>query len=595
MALSGTITGTTANKYITAKIVWSATQSITDNTSTVTAKLYYIKSSSSTSATQGTWSGSITIGGNKKDFSGVKLNLPANGSSVLAATYTETITHNADGTKSITISASGAMSGTSLSSTTCSGTAALDTIPRKANITAAPNFNDEGNPTITYSNSAGNVVTSLQACIASNDGVNVYVPYRDISKTGTSYTFNLTAAERTALRQAFTTSNSGTVKFYVKTVLAGTTYYSNVSKTFTIINGNPTLNPTVEDVNSATLALTGDKNKLVKYYSNARVTTGAAAVKNASLASQKATLGAAEITAASGTFNNVESGNFVFSATDSRGNTATKNVNKTLINYVRLTCNLTANAPTTSGDMSFTINGNYFNGSFGAVNNSLTVQYRYKTNSGSYGAWTAATATKSGNTYKANVNITGLNYLNSYTVQARAIDAIVTGGIESKAKTVKTTPIFDWGENDFNFNVPVTVQGYNLLGLAKAISHTYPLKTTATPSTNYSEMTTTDAVLMGNNLRCYFAATRSAATGAGNVANEIIGSITIKHGGKIKACYSNTFGNGATGGLASFTILNAQIDDTTLTFDISLAATGTAGTQFAAYFILPVALNLDAY
>jgi hypothetical protein len=74
-------------------------------------------------------------------------------------------------------------------------------INRQANILTALNFNDEENPTITYENPAGNNVTSLKVCIASTDGQKIYVPYRDISKIGTSYTFNLTDTERKSLRQ----------------------------------------------------------------------------------------------------------------------------------------------------------------------------------------------------------------------------------------------------------------------------------------------------------------------------------------------------------------------------------------------------------
>ena len=140
-----------------------------------------------------------------------------------------------------------------------------------------------------------------------------------------------------------------------------------------------------------------------------------------------------------------------------------------MINYVKLTCNLSANAPTATGDMSFSIKGNYFNGSFGAIDNFLTVQYRYKANDGAYTAWTDATATKSGNTYSSSVKLTGLDYQSSYTIQARAIDAIYNGESEdailSAEKKVKTTPIFDWGEDDFKFNVDVVMsQGTPIQG-----------------------------------------------------------------------------------------------------------------------------------
>ena len=118
------------------------------------------------------------------------------------------IKHNADGSKSFSASVKGAIYAAT-QNVSGSGSWTLPSIPRKATVTSAPNFNDEGNPTIKYSNKAGNSVTSLQACI-SLTGSKADVAYRDISKTGTSYTFNLTDAEREVLRKATTGSNSRT-------------------------------------------------------------------------------------------------------------------------------------------------------------------------------------------------------------------------------------------------------------------------------------------------------------------------------------------------------------------------------------------------
>ena len=600
MALSGTITGTTTNKYITPKIVWSATQSIDNNTSTITANLVYTKSSKSTGTTYGSWNGTINIGGVSKSFSGTVVLLP-NDTPIVVATYSRTITHNADGTKSVSLLATGGIKGTTFTSTSCSGTATLTAIPRQATLNSATNFNDEGNPTITYTNSAGSAVSSLQACIANADTNSVLVAYRDISKTGTSYTFSLTTAERTKLRNAFTTSNSGAVKFYVKTEINGTTYYSSLTKTFSIINAKPIINPTAVDTGSVSTALTGDANKVIKGYNIMSVAINATAQKGATLKSYKISCGGKSITTATGTLSYVDSGTFTFTATDSRGNTTTQTLNKTLINYVKLTCNLTAEAPTTAGDMSFTIKGNYFNGSFGTTANTLTVQYRYKTNSGSYGSWTTITATKSGNTYTATGSLTGLNYLNSYTIQARALDKIANGADNTRApaysaeKKVKTTPIFDWGEDDFRFNVPVTAQGYNLTAAAKAMTTVYTLPTTITAGENYKDATTSDTILIGNTLRCYFNISRNTATDGGNIENEVVCSFSIKHDGKLKATYGNAFANGPTGSVATFSTINMKNDGTYLTFDVSIAATANGTINFATYFILPTTINLNAY
>lgn len=337
------------------------------------------------------------------------------------------------------------------------GTFTLDKIPRGATITAADNFTDEGNPTVTYSNPAGSAVSALDIALYDTAGANSYAGYRAASVSGTSYTFNLTDAERTKLRQA-ATGNSLSVRFYLRTTIAGNTFYSSIDKTMTIANGNPTLNPTVVDSNATTKALTGDENKLVKYYSNAAYTIGAAAVKNASLSSQKVTHNGVTKTTATGTYNGVENASFTFSATDSRGNTTTKTITKTLINYIKLTCNHKVKI-SAEGVATIDINGNYFNGSFGAVANTLTVEYRYKTSGGTYSDWTAATASLSGNTYSATVEKTGLNYQTTYVFQCRAIDKINTGGVNTDERTVKSLPVFDWGENDFHVHGNLIVEG----------------------------------------------------------------------------------------------------------------------------------------
>ena len=376
---------------------------------------------------------------------------------VTVASGSVTVTHNADGSKSVPASFSyypaktasyypGSMSG--------SGTLTLTTIPRQATLTAAPHFTDEDNPTITYSNPAGNAVTSLKACIADANGQNLYAEYRDISKTGTSYTFNLTDEERNALRWASINSPNLTVKFYVTTVIGGVTYYSTLDKIMTITNAQPTISATIKDVGTASTLLTGDENKIIKGLNYITASMTATAYKGASIKKQTIECGGVTING-SGAFVNVESATFIVTATDSRGYTTTQTINKTLIDYIKLTCNLVAGKPNAQGKMSIKINGNYFNGSFGAVANTLQVQFRYKAENAEYSDWINANPAPSisGNTYETTIDITGLDYRLAYTFQARAIDKAYTGGINSSEKRVKAIPVYDWGENDFQFNV----------------------------------------------------------------------------------------------------------------------------------------------
>lgn len=453
--------GTISLSYDTplqGRIVWSSSSNGTAaNSSTVTATIQAKRADGY--ITTGTFKGNLNIGGDNRSFSYYG---NVGGDWVSLFSFSITKSHSSDGSGSCYIQ--GKVSGpteTSLEGKSVSGSATvtLDTIARAATITSAPNFDDEDSPVLKYSNPAGNSVTSLQACI-SLTGAKDDIEYRNISKTGSSYTFNLTDAERKVLRQATTTSNSRKVRFYVKTVIGGETYLKYIEKTLTIVNAAPTLAPTAIDGGSVSTKLTGDASgKVIKGYNSMTVTANAAAKKEATISSYKISCGSKSITTATGKLTNVDSGSFVFSVTDSRGNTASKTLDKTLINYVKLTCNLTAKAPTTGGEMTFTVKGNYFNGSFGAVANSLQVQYRIKENDGSYSDWQALTFTLSNNTYTANGAISGLNYLNSYTIQARALDAIYNADTEpavaTEEKKVKTTPVFDWGEKSIAFHTPL--------------------------------------------------------------------------------------------------------------------------------------------
>ena len=448
MALSGTIKGTTNNRFITAKLDWSAEQNKTENYTTITATLYYSRTNEGYT-TKGEWQGAITINGTT--VSAKKRIEITYQSNTKAMSATVKVPHNPDGTKTCAISASGGFPGLSMTTTNLSANVELEEIARQATITTAPDFNDEDNPTITYTNKAGSAVSSLQACI-SLTGETDDIAYRDVSLTEGTYTYELTDAERKILRTA-TTAKSRTVVFILRTVLNGSTYYSTATKTLSIVNGSPLINPTVVDSNPITVALTGNSARMVRYYSNAQYSVGAQAVKEATLTGVRVSCGGKSATTATGTLTGVESGDFTFSATDSRGYTTTQTVKTTIINYVKLTCNCGASTPTAQGSMTLTIEGNYYNAGFGAQPNTLTISYRQKVNEGSYSGWTTTTATLSGNTYSAKITLEGLDYQSKYTYQARAEDALTA--VNSAEKSVKTTPVFDWSKDDFRHNTDV--------------------------------------------------------------------------------------------------------------------------------------------
>lgn len=466
---------TFGNSLFTFQVNWSETYEIASNSSIVSIDSLKVK----TTVYGGKWHPHLLLRVNGKTVAAFNYYKPAThavavkadgayytanaqSSGVSAPWKSAAITHNADGSKDIDISVvcneltSVQLFRESDRKIITFGTGAeknisLTDIPRFATLTSAPNFNDEDNPTITYSNPAGNSVTLLRACI-SLDGSKADIAYRDISKTGNSYAFNLTEAERDVLRAATTGANSRTVKFYIRSEIGANYQGSNLSRTFTIKNPQPLIDPTITDTNSVTVALTGDSSKLIRYYSNAHVIIDAQAVKKATLKSQKVTCGSKSLNG-DGTIEGVESNSFVITATDSRGNTTKETVTPAFVDYVKLTCNLANNRPTADGEMTVKVTGNYFNGSFGASSNTLSVYYRYKVSGGSYSEWKAMSVTPGSGNYSATANLTGLDYQTTYVFQAYAVDKLAT--VQSAEKSVKSTPVFDWSENDFKFNVPV--------------------------------------------------------------------------------------------------------------------------------------------
>lgn len=465
MALSGSIVtnhfsnSTVKETWLTFN--WNATQNIAENTSTVSWNVTVSRVNTSWVQFYNT---SIIVNGTQYGTNGQY----SNGKVIASGSFK--VWHDAAGNGSFSMSMSANVYYSGSGYIGASGTCTLNQIPRQANLTSAPNFNDEENPTITYNNPAGNSVNSVQACISWTGGADI--GYREISKTGTSYTFNFTDAEREILRKA-ATGNTLAVTFYVTTIIGGNTYYSTLNKTLTIVNASPVLSPTAADIGEGSLSLTGDANKIIKGFNHIEYTSGAVARKGASIVSQRIVCGSQVSTSGNGSFINVDSATIVFTATDSRGNTTSKTLNKTLIDYVKPTCNIADNKPNVKGNMEVQCSGNYFNGSFGAVANTLEVQYRYKVQDGTYSDWETMTAVINGNTYTATAPLTGLDYQTTYVFQTRAIDKIYWEGILSKEIVVRSYPVFDWGKNDFNVNGALNMQGKSIFDFIYPVGAVY--------------------------------------------------------------------------------------------------------------------------
>lgn len=367
-----------------------------------------------------------------------------------------TIQHNADGTKTFSVSVRGAIYSSSVN-VTGSGNFTLEPVG-KANIIAAPNFTDEDNPTIAYENTVGNTITSLAAAI-SLTGETPDIPYREVDINGSSYTFNLTAAERKILRAATVGSNSRKVRFYLRSIVGEDYFFSWMEVTFTVINAMPTIAAAVIDTNETTKALTGSVSTLIRYHSTAYAAMTATAYKEATIRTNVIEYNGTLTSSTNKTVPNVESNTFSFVASDSRGNTANKTIVAPMIDYIRPTANIDATQRMSAeGVYNLRVSGNYYNDTFGytsaAAANTLTLQYRFKTQGGSYGSWVNMSPTITNNTYSASITLTGLDYRTVYVFQCRIVDKLNT--VLSAEVTSRSLPVYHWSDSDFVFEVPVT-------------------------------------------------------------------------------------------------------------------------------------------
>lgn len=266
------------------------------------------------------------------------------------------------------------------------------------------------------------------------------------------------------------TADSITLELKCHAFASGMEYLGYTTKNITVYaneyNSSPTISlPTVSAVDDLSLTLTGSAQKLIRYVSKARVNVRAEA-RNALLSSVMVWNGdgeAGNINAFEQAWINgscdlykISTRAFHVRATDLRGFETT--ITYTLpaerfVEYIKLTCNADYGRPDTSGNMRLSCSGNYFNQSFGQLSNTLYVEYRYYANNGAWTNWAPMTTRTSGNTYNAYVDITGLDYQTKYTFECRANDQVMTA--TSADLVAKSTPVFDWSENDFAFNVPV--------------------------------------------------------------------------------------------------------------------------------------------
>lgn len=424
---------------------------IATNTSDLTVNVYFRRSNNGYTS-DGTMNTSVTVNGVTKTASTKFTNSGTTDSLLFSQKFTS-IAHNTDGSKTVTISVSASSSATGFSGSG-NKSVTLDTIKRASVINSFSGVDIEGNFSAVYTSYSSSFTHKLRISIQNGSTLETFNNYISgtsvyLSNENVHYLYDYMESLPSVNLSAVIETWNGSTKIGES---------SPITNTCMIDNAAPLITATVVDDNNTATALTGNPNILIKYFSDAKATMTVEAQKGATIDESLYIIrnGGNSAYSTEHTFERVESNEFVFSAEDSRGNVGTARLKPTMVEYIKLTCNLVNNRPDALGNMTVACTGDFFNDTFGAAENTLTVLYRYAVTGGAFGGWSDMNVTLSGNSYYASANFVIPDFSQQlyYSFEVMAIDRI--GTASSNTGAVKSTPLFHWGENDFVFEVPVT-------------------------------------------------------------------------------------------------------------------------------------------
>lgn len=261
------------NGTIGLNLSWSITsQSTANNTSTIH---WVLKSNGSMSSGYYVKGGPITVTIGGVTVLNITSRINVNGSGGFTRNGNITITHDEHGDKSVSMSVRAALYSASVN---CTGskTYALDHIDRYAIIDSATDFNDEGNPTVIYSNPAGSDLTTdiyVRLKWLNVDGVTEeYTSWSSqLSDDGGTYTFDLDSY-RSDLRAASANSNTLPVTVDLKSTMNGTEYHDTKVISMSIVNANPVAGSVIYyEHNTSVYNITGDAHTIVQNQSTLNI------------------------------------------------------------------------------------------------------------------------------------------------------------------------------------------------------------------------------------------------------------------------------------------------------------------------------------
>lgn len=428
MATSGTIQEAIRTGY-RLQIAWSVgSQSVADNTSSVTVKVQLVSTGSSyTINSSATKEGSVTINGTKYSFTFTAA-LSGNQTKTL---YTKTVTvaHASDGTKTCSFSATCGinvtLSGTYYGNVTASGSGTFDTIARASTIssvTASVAVNGTNTVAVNITRASSSFTHTVVFSFGSYSNT--------INNVGTSTSY----AIPTSWLNAIPNATSGTAKVTVTTYSGSTKIGSAVSKNFTITVPS-TVVPTISSVtlSEGTAGLAAQFGAYVQAKSRLTVAIVAAGAFSSTIKSYKTVVQGVTFTGAtitSGIMMHSGTSDVSITVTDSRGRTATATRSITVVAYAPpKIVGFQGFRSTSAGEENY--NGTYVNlavnFSISAVGNKNTKSHKLEYRQKGATTWTALT---SGSVYALNSSVISssgfANVNNSYEVQLTVSDFFAT-------------------------------------------------------------------------------------------------------------------------------------------------------------------------
>ena len=234
MASSGSFHSTIENGHYWLEVDWTASQNVSNNTSTITATIYLWNDYR---LNIGSKTGSITINGRSSNFTTPAIN--STGWHTLYKVTSLPISHNSDGTKSVNISCTfniqATISGHYYSSMTTSANVTLNTIPRASSISSISGNTIGSKVSINISRASSSFTHKVYYTFGQTNNHLV------ANNVGTSCSFTPAMSDCSYIPNA----TSGTATIRVDTY-SGSTKIGSASKSFTL-NVPASVKPTLND------------------------------------------------------------------------------------------------------------------------------------------------------------------------------------------------------------------------------------------------------------------------------------------------------------------------------------------------------------